>query len=383
LTLAGSGLIADFFNEPRLVPILNVLSSCFILMIFYVYPQAMLQRELHYDRKAKVDFLTLITGAAVSITCALLGLGVWSLVAGTISTHAARALGCNIAWRGNPLPHFALRQASTFLRFGAAMMASRILWFLYSNIDVAIAGKLLGKELLGIYSVALTLSWLPLRKIMPIVSQVSFSAFSRIQNDRERVARNVIRSIRYAFALFLPVFLGIALVAPDGVPIALGEQWTLVTVPLQLICLILPLRAIVAVISPAVFGIGRPLVNVINSAIVLPLMATAFYFGARSGLVGLASAWVIGYPIAFAIITIRSLPVLGVSWRGIWQSVRISLLAGVVMVGAVVCVQYATQDASSLVRLIASVVCGVIVYPGTFHLADRKAIDELRGLLNR
>ncbi len=383
LTIAGSSLIAAFFNEPQLVPILNVLSSCFILMIFYVYPQAMLQRGMHYDRKAKVDFLTLITGAFVSITCALLGLGVWSLVAGTISTHAMRAVGCNIAWRGAPLPRFSLSHASTFLRFGGAVIASRILWFLYSNIDVAIAGKLLGKELVGIYSVALTLSWLPLRKIMPIVSQVSFSAFSRIQNDRERVGRNVIRSIRYSFALFLPVFLGIALVAPDGIPIALGEQWTLVTVPLQLICLILPLRAIVAVISPAVFGVGQPLVNVINSAIVLPLMAIAFYLGAKSGLVGLASAWLVAYPIAFAIITIRSLPVLGVSWRGVWQSLRISLLAGVAMVGAVICLQYATQEATPLVRLIASVVCGVTVYLGTFHLADRKAIDELMGLFKR
>ena len=263
------------------------------------------------------------------------------------------------------------------------MIASRILWFLYSNLDVAIAGKLLGKELVGIYSVALTLSWLPLRKIMPIVSQVSFSAFSRIQNDPERVGRNVIRSIRYAFALFLPVFLGIALVASDGVPIALGEKWVSVTVPLQLICLILPLRAIVAVTSPAVFGVGRPLVNVINSAIVLPLMAVAFYLGARSGLVGLASAWLFAYPVAFVIIMALSLPVLAVSWRNVWRCLRVALLAGVVMVAAVVCVQYVTREVAPLARLIASVACGVMVYLGIFHLADRKAIDELLDLFKR
>jgi len=53
------------------------------------------------------------------------------------------------------------------------------------------------------------------------------------------------------------------------------------------------------------------------------------------------------------------------------------------MVGAVVGVQYATQVATHLVRLVASVVCGVIVYLGTFHLADRKAIDELMDLFKR
>jgi len=383
LTVAGSPLIAAFFEEPRLVPILNVLSSCFVLMVFYVYPQAMLQRELKFDRKAKVDFFALTIGAFVSLACALLGLGVWALVAGAITNHAVRAVGFNIAWSGWPIPRFSLSSASTFLRFGGAIVASRILWFLYSNLDIAIAGKLLGKELVGIYSVALTLSWIPLRKIMPIVTQVSFSAFSRIQNDRERVGRNVLLSIRYSFALFLPVFWGIALVAPDGIPIALGGQWILVVVPLQLISLILPLRAIVAVLSPAVFGVGKPLVNVVNAAIVLPLMAVAFLFGARSGLVGLASAWLFAYPIAFAIMTTRSLPVLGASWRGVWRSVRTSLLAGVAMVGAVVCVQFATREATPLLRLVASVASGAIVYPGIFHLADREAIKEVKALFKR
>jgi hypothetical protein len=152
---------------------------------------------------------------------------------------------------------------------------------------------------------------------------------------------------------------------------------------LQLISLILPLRAIVAVLSPAVFGVGKPLVNVVNAAIVLPLMAVAFLFGARSGLVGLASAWLFAYPIAFAIMTTRSLPVLGVSWRGVWRSVRTSLLAGVAMVGAVVCVQFATREATPLLRLAAAVASGAIVYPGIFHLADREAINEVRALFKR
>jgi teichuronic acid exporter len=36
VTVAGSGLVAAFFNEPRLVPILNALSSCFLQMIIYL-----------------------------------------------------------------------------------------------------------------------------------------------------------------------------------------------------------------------------------------------------------------------------------------------------------------------------------------------------------
>ena len=383
IVLAGSGLIAAFFNEPLLIPILRTLSTCFILMALYVYPQAMLQRELKYDRKAKVDFVSMSAAALVPLGCAVLGLGVWSLVAGTLATHALRAIGFNLAHRGTPWPSWSLSRVSGFLGFGGIIVVERILWFLYTNLDVMIAGRLLEKELVGFYAVALSLSAIPLAKVMPIINQVSFSAFSRIQQDLPRVRDNVLRAIRFGFAIFLPVLWGMALVAPDGIPLLLGEDWRHLVLPIQLISAVLPLKAIAALLPPALFGIGRPAVSAVNMGITASIMAVAFYLGAQSGLTGLAMAWPIAFPFAFAIIAFRSLPVLGVGFGAFWGSVRASLFSGVVMAGTVIAVQAGLADSEPLLRLLASVASGALAYAAMMRLLDRTAIPELRRLLAR
>jgi len=64
-------------------------------------------------------------------------------------------------------PSFSLSGVRSFLVVGGQFTAARILWFLYSQADIFIAGKLLGKELLGFYSVAMHLASLPVQKIPP------------------------------------------------------------------------------------------------------------------------------------------------------------------------------------------------------------------------
>jgi len=383
ITLAGRGFIAGFFEEPLLIPILNALSVCFLLMAVYVYPQAMLQRDLQYALKAKIDFISTSVAALVPLACAILGMGVWSLVAGTIATHALRAVGFTVACRGTPRPSWLLKRVSGFLGFGGIIVVERILWFLYTNLDVMIAGRLLSKEIVGFYSVALSLSAIPLAKVLPIVNQVSFSAFSRIQQDRSRVRDNVLRAIRYGFALFLPVLWGMALVAPDGIPLMLGEDWRHLVIPMQLISVVLPLKAVATLLPPALFGIGRPGVSAVNMGITTVIMAVAFYLGALSGLTGLAMSWLVAYPFAFAIIAFRSLPILGVRFGAFWQSVRTTLLSGAAMVVVVFAVQRGLAGSEPLLRLLVSAASGALAYLSMMRLLDRTVISELRRLLAR
>jgi len=383
LTVLGAGLVADFFDEPRLIPLLYALSGSFVLMALYVLPQAMLERELKFKSKAQVEFSAMITGASVSLGAAFLGFGVWSLIAGTIAIHLVRAIGFNLVHRGAPLPRWSFGPAARFLRFGGIVIIDRILWFFYTHVDVVIAGKILGKETVGFYSVALSLSALPIAKVMPILNQVSFSAFSRIQHDRERVRDNVLRAVHFGFVIFLPVLWGMALVAPEAIPLLLGANWEHLILPFQLITVILPLKAVATLLPPALFGIGRPGVSAVNMAITTGIMTLAFYVGAQYGLVGLAMAWLIAYPLAFAVIAVRALPVLDVSLAKFWQRIRGAFAAAVTMVGVVLLVQAGVDELTPPIRLMASVVSGALAYAGMMRLVDRAAMAELRGLLAR
>ena len=380
LTLTLSPLIAAFFEEPRLVDVLRVLSVTFLLVGIYVLPQSRLMRELDFSRKARVDFASTVTAALVTLACAWFGLGVWALVVGNLTNHGLRAIGFNWILRGVVLPRWSTRRGRRFLDFGSVVVLDRLLWFLYQNLDITIAGKVLGAQALGLYSVALQLAAIPLDKVLPVITQVALPAVSRIQSEPARVAANMLRALRYGNQLFLPVFWGMALVAPDAIPFLLGDPWLGAVLPFQLVCVILPMKAVGALLPPALFGLGRPGVNVANMLISLVLLGGGFAVGVQRGLEGLAAAWAVVYPVVFLITTTRALPVIGLRWRDLLSAWFPAIVSALVMSAAVLGVQWLTSDWPEPIRLVAAIAAGAGAYVLCLIMLDRDAIRDLRSL---
>ena len=141
-----------------------------------------------------------------------------------------------------------------------------MLYYLYTIADTVIVGKFLGNALLGTYAIAMNLASIPAEKVLPIITQVSFTSYSRIQDDLDRIRRNLLRTASLIAYAGFPVFFGMAAVAPEAIRLLLGPKWTAIILPFQLICLVLPLKAISPVLPPAVFAIGRPRINMENMA---------------------------------------------------------------------------------------------------------------------
>ena len=96
-------------------------------------------------------------------------------------------------------------------------------------------GRILGKELLGYYSVAIHLASLPMTKLGAIVNEVSFAGFSRIQSDDSEVSRHFLKATLAICTFSFPVFFGIAATAPEIVATILGETWAPTALLLQIL----------------------------------------------------------------------------------------------------------------------------------------------------
>src|SRR5438309_7578843 len=114
-------------------------------------------------------------------------------------------------------------------------MIDRLMCFLYAQFAVVLGGRVLGKEALGLYAVALSLATIPMEKVLPVITQVSFAAFSRIQSDPERVRRNILRAVQLVALVCFPAFLGMAAIAAELIPVVLGARWMQLIVPFQLL----------------------------------------------------------------------------------------------------------------------------------------------------
>jgi O-antigen/teichoic acid export membrane protein len=331
IAFAGAPLMAAFFAEPRLVPLVHVLSGCFVFLALYALPQALMVRALEFDRKARVEMATAIVASVVGIALALTGWGVWALVGAMLAGHATRAVGFQLMRPCLFLPVLSLAEVRGSVHFGSWVTLDRILWFAYTNLDVAIAGRALGGTVLGVYSVALSLASLPLAKVMSLVTEVSFSALSRIQGDRERAARGMLRSLESVSLLAFPSFFGMATLAEELIAVVLGAKWAGAVVPFQILCFAFAFRAVGLLFAPALLAAGKPRLAVENNALTLGGVAVALAIGVQWGVIGLCVGWVVGYIPVFCVTAHRTLRALEIPAWPVARTIGFSLTAAVAM----------------------------------------------------
>jgi O-antigen/teichoic acid export membrane protein len=359
------------------------LSAMFVLMAIYVLPESMLERDLRFREKTAAELAATLTSMLTALAIALAGGGVWALVGSILMLHLTKAVLFNAMVRMPLVPRWSMEALRPFVRYGSIVMLAQIAHYLFSSADIAIGGRSLGKELLGLYVVTLTVVSVPLDKFMPAVTKVSFAAFSRIQAEPDRVVRNVLRGVRLSSLLAFPFYFGLAVIAPECIPLILGDKWAGIVPPLQILCLVFPLRTVAAILPPALYAVGRPGVNLANVLIALVLMSVAFLLGVQNGVVGLATAWAIAYPLVFLISSARGLRALVIPARSFAGAVLPAAAAGAVMGSAVALLRVALPIGNVPAQLAVVIVLGTLVYAGVLYPMRRFALADLEVVFRR
>lgn len=384
LVFLGAEYVAALYGEPALMPVMQVLSVQFLLLIFETLPQSSLERDIDFARRSIVDLVTLVIGSLTTLVLALAGEGVWALVWGAVATNATRMIGLNLIRPSLLWPSFSLRGMGRHFSFGSFVSFDRGLWFLFSESDKFIGGKILGNHLLGYYAVASQLASMPIHKISGLLNSVAFPAFSRVhaEGGNEAVGGYLLKATRLLGIVAFPVFLGISCTAEPLIGLLLGSKWLPAAPLLQLMGLVMPFRLLSNVFPPLLWGVGHPRTSASNFLIAALLMPVAFFIGTRWGVVGLAYAWLLMYPVVFIVTAARTCAMVAVSLSDYSRQILRPLAAGLAMYAAVMwaaSVAYgAPGDWTYLVQL---VVTGALVYAGTMLVVDRAGLRETLELI--
>ena len=364
------------------MPIVRLLSIQFIMMPLAIIPQSLLTREMDFKKMSIVEFIAVLSGSGVTLWLALKGWGVWSLVWGSMTIIIIRTVGLNVVSPYLHIPIFSIKGMAQTITFGGYVTTSRILWFFYTKADIFIIGRLLGKEMLGFYSVAMNLASLPMEKVSGIINRVAFPAFSSIQNDSQKAASHFLKSVRIMSFLAFPVLWGISSIAPELVAILLGDKWNLAVVPFQLLSLVIPIRMISGFMSPATMGLGRPDIDFFNLLFASVVMPIGIIIGIHWGLLGVSLAWVILYPLVFLRFLSRVVRVLEIRTLDVLKAmVRPVLLAFVMYVTIIGIKMLFGTDVKSIGHLALLIIGGSMVYIGLIISFNRDGFREVLGLM--
>jgi len=381
LLVAAAPLIARFFEEDHLVLIIRVLALQLLISMFGVIPNSLLTRELDFKRLSLIALTGVLCGSLSTLGLALSGYGVWALVIGSLITQLWNTVAINVMAPFLKRPDFSLRGARKLVVFGGQVTGARALWFVYSQADIFVAGKLLGTELLGFYSVSMHLASLPVQKLSAVINQVAFPAFAQSQNSPRVVSLYLVKSMRVLGFVAFPVLWGISSIAPEIVAVLLGPKWEAAVVPLQVLPLVMPLNLISSFLNTAFQGIGRGgvvFMNVLTACLVMP---AAFWAGANWGLLGLCIAWVLGFPLVLVANLWRMLPLISLKFRDVLSALAPAALTSAGMYAAVSISRYLAADGLGAAFLMALLVgVGVASYAMLVWTTNRTAVDEIAEL---
>jgi len=291
-------------------------------------------------------------------------------------------IGYNVFARTLLWPKFQFRGLRELISFGGFVTGSRILWFIYRQIDILIAGRIFSSQLLGVYSVVLQLSRYPLAKFLPGIAQIAMPAFARVQSNSEIVRAHFLKATRIYSLFIFPIFWGLLVVAPELIKLMLGEKWDNTILPLQMMCVIMPFIALNTLFAPTLIGTGRPGVNLVNVIIALTTMVPAFLIGVNWGILGICFAWIIGFGIVFLINMRRTMSVLGLRAGQYYSAIQTPFLSTIGMLICLVGIKHLLGANLPLFPTCALlVISGIITYFSFVAFLKRDVLVEVWSLL--
>ncbi len=378
LLCLSSPAAAFYFNEDRLSTFIPVLSIQFLIQIFIIIPSSLLEREMDFRYKSIVEISSSIFGTLATLLMAFLGAGIWSIILGNLLSQILCAFGINIRRPFFLTPSFHFRNIGKIVNYGFMTVLNRLLWFVYSQADVFIVGRLLGKTVLGYYSVGFQLASLPLIKMSAVFNQIGLAAFSRIQNERNLIGYYSIIVARIVSFTMVPIFFGIASIADEVVLLVLGDHWQTSAQAVQFIAFIFPLRSLSLPLAQAINAKGQPRLNVINLFVACLIMPASFIIGAYFWkLQGVCYAWIITYPIWFIYVLNQCLPELGLKVTEYLKEVSPPFIVGLIMFLSIYMIKQMDWSISLYLQLTLLIISGIIIYTTLSFIFLRKHIQNV------
>lgn len=354
---------ARFYENPIICPILRVVGLRLLFNGFQNIGLTLLRKEMDFRAHELFYMVTVAMGVAVTIVAAFILRSVWAIAIGQVGIAGIRTVGSYLFHPYRPRPSLHWHKAKGLLGFGINLTGAGILTFLSTQGDDALVGKVLGLEGLGFYTLAYGLSNLPRYAITRTVSAVVMPAYSKIQDDIERLGRAFLKTVTVVSILIVPACAGLFLLAPDIIEVVYGEPYMPMVACFRVLTLYAMFRGLAACNGPLYIGTGNPRISLYVQIMRFCVLGVLIYpFTRWWGITGtaLATAASIAACTVYSFVMVRRL--LGQRVVGAWCLGMLRIAAATLFMAVPVHLLRANVGPPGVHFLILEVATGAIVY---------------------
>jgi PST family polysaccharide transporter len=250
--------LADWYDMPELVDMLQILSLTYLLMPFAMVHASLVQREQNLKSVAMIDGGQVAVDNIITAILAVAGLGAWAIVLPKFLTSPIWVFGYRRAISWSPSgPIFSLALWREVLEFGRYYLSIEVLKTARLNLDNMIIGRVLGMEALGIYYFARNAGLGFSLTLIKAVNSALYPNLCEVSSNLSALKARFKSNVKRISIIVFPLLLAQAGLAFWYVPIVFGEQWVHAIPVLALLCLSAIPRAFSESASALMLATGR------------------------------------------------------------------------------------------------------------------------------
>lgn len=355
-------VIAQFYNMPSIIWPLRILALMLLPGAFNSVQLAKVSREMDFKKVFISNLGGILVAGITGIVIALLGGGLWALVAQTLLNVVVVCIIMTATVRLKLRFIINWKRIGVLFRFGWKLLVSGLINTMYAELRSLVIGKKYDSGTLGYYNRGKQFPQFIINAIDGAVQSVLLPAMAKEQDDPSKVKEMTRTSITLSSYIIFPMMAGLAGVAAPMISLLLTDKWLPCVPYLQIYCFSLAFYPVHTCNLQAINATGRSDIflklELIKKAIGLVCLFVAV-FCFQSPIAIAASGIVIGLISSF----INAFPnqkLINYSYFEQIKDILPSMLCSFVMLGAVLAVQL--LGLSTILTLALQIAAGMIVY---------------------
>ncbi len=312
------GLVLHFAG---LVAVLRALAWMLPLQSLGAVADALLRRDLEYGPLARIRMVSYAIGyGAIGVTVAVLGGGLWALVAANLGQVSLNTILLLKRKRHSKLIRISRRELGELVSFAGGFCLGKVGNYAATEGDYLVTVKWLGLTALGLYERAYQLMAMPAILVGQVLDDVLFPAMAQIQTQRDSIA-NAYRRCVAAVALFaLPLSALVLILAPEIVNVLLGPKWDQVVPPFRVLALGTLFRTSYKISDSLTRALGAVYQRAWRQWTYAGLVVGGGIIGQQWGLQGVAAAVLLALIVNFLLTAHLATRLVSLSWADYFRA---------------------------------------------------------------
>ena len=233
----GANLIAFFYKQPNLVPIIRVLGLSLPFSAFNSIQRAYVSRNMLFQRLFYSSFGGVLIAGILGILLALRGFGVWALVVQSVINQVITTIIMWFTVRWRPCLCFSTDRLKVLFSYGWKILGANFITTVFVNIRKLVIGKYYSSASLAYYEKGDQLPSLVMNNVFSSVQTILLPTFSDVQDNRPRVKQMMRRSTKLSCFFIYSLMAGMIVSAKPLVILLLTEKWLSVVPFVQILCI--------------------------------------------------------------------------------------------------------------------------------------------------